>query len=128
MSDSTYLMGKRYAEVIKTIWFTFLYATLVPAGTLITLFGLIFYYWIDKYNLLRRSTIKSNISGKLALVSMKLLDFSLILMPIGSIIFDDPIRHTVHWSTIVMSCIGLIYMFIPMDKLLDYLHKEDYIQ
>jgi hypothetical protein len=77
MEDFNYSMGKRYAEIIKTIWFTFLYLSLIPFGAMLSLIGLTLYYWADKYNLLRRSSIKQNISGKLAILVMKLLDFSL---------------------------------------------------
>lgn len=58
MEDFHYDMGKRYAEVLETMWFTFLYLTLIPFGAMLTLFGLVIYYWVDKYNLLRRSSVK----------------------------------------------------------------------
>ena len=83
MSDTPYTMGKRYAEIIESMWFTFLYATLIPVGALITLVGISLYYWVDKYNLLRRSSLSHNISGKLAIVSLKLLDFTLLIKPAG---------------------------------------------
>jgi hypothetical protein len=50
-------MGKRYAEIIESMWFTFLYATIVPIGAFISLAGIAIYYWVDKYNLLRRSSL-----------------------------------------------------------------------
>jgi hypothetical protein len=68
------------------MWFTFLYATLIPVGAFFTFLGLILYYWVDKYNLLRRSSLTQNISGKLAVVSLKLLDFTLVLRPLGTIL------------------------------------------
>ena len=49
-----YDIGKRYGEVLEIIWFTFLYMTLIPIGGVISAVGLVLYYWIDKYNLLRR--------------------------------------------------------------------------
>jgi hypothetical protein len=52
-------------------------------GSFLTLIGLFLYYWVDKYNLLRRSSLHENVSGKLCLVAMKLLDGTLILRPIG---------------------------------------------
>ena len=87
-------MGKRYAEIIERMWFTYLYATLVPIGAFISVVGIIIYYWIDKYNLLRRSAVTTEVSGKLALISMNMLDFTLILLPIGTLMFDKQIRHT----------------------------------
>lgn len=65
------------------MWFTFLYASLIPMGAFLSLIGVGLYYWVDKYNLLRRSSVHENISGKLSLISMKLLDAVLILLPLG---------------------------------------------
>jgi hypothetical protein len=39
------------------LWFTFLYADLIPAGGILIMIGLMVYYWIDKYNLLRRASL-----------------------------------------------------------------------
>lgn len=43
------------------MWFTFLYSSLIPLGSCLSLTGFIIYYWVDKYNLLRRSTLSSTI-------------------------------------------------------------------
>lgn len=57
MEDYPYDMGKRYAEILETMWFTFLYVSLIPFGCVLSLVGLMIYYWVDKYNLLRRSKV-----------------------------------------------------------------------
>lgn len=62
MEDPPYEIGKRYAEILETMWFTFFYATLIPFGAFLSLFGIVLYYIIDKYNLLSRSSIHGNIS------------------------------------------------------------------
>jgi hypothetical protein len=67
MEDPDYLIAKRYADLIKTMWFTFFFGTAIPAGLLMSLVGLILYYAIDKYNLLRRRTVKESIGPKLSL-------------------------------------------------------------
>ena len=93
MEDTEYEMGKRYAEIIETMWFTFLYCTLIPIGAFISMVGFCLYYWIDKYNLLRRSALKHEVSGRVVFTSLNLLDFTLVLRPVGSIMFDEQIRH-----------------------------------
>jgi len=65
------------------MWFTFLYSSLIPIGSVLTLIGLFLYYWVDKYNFLRRSTLKEGVSGKMAVVTLKLLDVTLFLVPAG---------------------------------------------
>lgn len=59
---------------------------------MVTVVGLSFHYWVDKYNLLNRCTIYSEISGKMCLKALKLLDITLIMRPIGSLIFDFQIK------------------------------------
>lgn len=88
-----YQIGKRYAEIVKLIWLISLYKSLIPVGSMIALIGLICYYWIDKYNLLRRSTVKESVSGHLTLKIMTLLEFSIVLKPLGELIFDLQIRY-----------------------------------
>lgn len=95
MEDFVYDVGKRYAEVLETMWFTFLYASLIPMGGFLTVIGIGLYYWVDKYNLLRRSSIKENISGKLSIKALTLLDLVLIFMPLGQIIFDHFLRNKI---------------------------------
>jgi hypothetical protein len=48
---------------MKTMWFTFLYVQLIPIGAVFSLIGIILYYMVDKFVLLRRSTVKEGISA-----------------------------------------------------------------
>jgi hypothetical protein len=83
MEATTYQMGKRYAEIVKLVWLVSLYQSLIPIGSFCAAIGLCIYYWVDKYNLLRRSSIKEAVSGFLTLKVMTLLEFSLILKCTG---------------------------------------------
>jgi hypothetical protein len=65
------------------MWFTFLYSELIPIGSFLSLIGLFLYYWIDKYNFLKRSAIKSRVSGKMAILGLKSLDATLLLTHTG---------------------------------------------
>ena len=119
MEDSEYEMGKRYAEIIETMWFTFLYSTLVPIGAFISVIGIGIYYWVDKYNLLRRSSFSSEVQGKLVFTSMNLLDFTLVLNMIGSLLFDRQIRKEHFTSTIVLLSISVVYLLCPKKRLFE---------
>jgi hypothetical protein len=101
---------------------------MVPLGAFITIIGLSFYYWVDKYNLLRRSSLSHNISGEMAMVSLKLLDFTLIMKPLGEIIFDAGIRDHVQVESIVLTAVAVVYVCLPMDTLLEWLHSETFAQ
>lgn len=92
MEFPNYDIGKRYAEVMEIMWFTFLYMSLIPVGGIISCFGLMLYYWIDKYNLLRRSSITNTISGNMIGFTLRMLDLTLICRSSGDILFDYQIR------------------------------------
>jgi hypothetical protein len=57
--------------------------TLIPFGGILSSIGLVLYYWVDKYNLVRRSTIHSHVSGDLIYLTLNMLDFSLVLRVLG---------------------------------------------
>ena len=61
MENPDYAMGKRYADLMKTMWFTFFYSPVIPMGTLWSIIGVVLYYYADKYNLIFRRTVKENI-------------------------------------------------------------------
>ncbi len=83
MELPAYNMGKRYAEIIKLVWFTFLYVELIPVGSLYSLTGLILYYIVDKYILLYRSSVKDSISSSLSRTMITVLEFTLVAKPAG---------------------------------------------
>ena len=47
---------------MKTMWFTFFYGDIIPVGVLFSIMGLSMYYFVDKFNVIRRRTIKENLS------------------------------------------------------------------
>ncbi len=44
MENPDYLNAKRYSDIMKTMWFTFLYGTAIPLGPIVSCLGLICYY------------------------------------------------------------------------------------
>jgi hypothetical protein len=94
---------------------------------MVTFLGLIFHYWVDKYNLLKKSSLESEVSGKMCLKALKLLDVSLIMRRIGSLIFDFQIKKGYTIESIVCAAIALAYIILPVDKLLGCFHSEDFL-
>lgn len=126
MADYHYDMGKRYAELIEMMWFTFLYADLIPIGAFLIFIGFCLYYWIDKYNLLRRSSLEGNISGDLAMKCLFLLDFTLFWRFLGELIFDIQIRDGAKTLTIIFLVLSIVYMFIPWQSFLECVNNEKF--
>ena len=59
------------------MWFVYLYTDLIPGGMFVIFFGLCAYYWVDKYNLLRRSSLTYNIGADLSHKVSDLIDWTL---------------------------------------------------
>ena len=77
MEYPDYLSGKRYADIMKTMWFSFVYSSVIPYGPLISGIGLFLYYWIDKYNLIKRRTVKESISEELTFKMIDMIEYIL---------------------------------------------------
>jgi len=65
------------------MWFTFFFGTAIPLGIFCSFFGLMLYYLVDKYNLIRRRTVKESISKELSLEMISLLDLIVVFGPLG---------------------------------------------
>ena len=48
MEYPSYSMSDRYADLLKTMWFIFLYSGLIPICVVFFIIGLFCFYWIDK--------------------------------------------------------------------------------
>lgn len=108
------------------VWFTYFYASLIPIGAPLTLVGISLFNWVDKYNLLRKSSVKQNISGDLSMKGLIMLDLTLILKPVGELVFDSQIRSTWTYESICMIFLGFVYVLLPKDKLLDIINGEKF--
>ena len=105
---------------MKTMWFTIFYSYLIPVASIVSLVGILFYYFIDKHNLLRKCSLKQTMSSTISNRMMKLLDFTLLFLIVGDILFDIQLRNHVAVSSIVMFVVALIYLVLPLDIILDY--------
>jgi hypothetical protein len=128
MEDSKYSVGKKYAETIESVWFTYFYSSLIPGGAVLMLIGFCLFYWVDKVVVLRRSSINPNVNASLSVNSMKLIEISLILRCVGEIFFDVQLRGSgTTWLSILCLCIGTLYVFLPTDDILNFFHEEKFM-
>ena len=72
---------------MKTMWFTFFYAFSLPFGIILSLVSLAIYYYVDKYNLLRRRTVKCRIGRKISVEMIELLEITIIIFALGQFVF-----------------------------------------
>jgi len=86
MENPEYDMVKRYADIMKTMWLTFFYTPAIPIIPLFAIISLFIYYWVDKYNLIFRRTIKES-NKKLSLEMIDLIEFIFVLHCFGQFWF-----------------------------------------
>lgn len=118
MENPSYSMGKRYADIMKTMWFTFFYSPIIPIGTVISLVGLIAYYFTDKYNLLFRRTVKESISSKLSFEMVELVEYSMIFHTFGHVFFKWFMAYNIDVSNFFLFIlVSVIVILLPMQKI-----------
>jgi hypothetical protein len=56
-------------------------------GTLLSIVSLSLYYWVDKYNVVHRRTIKESLSMEVTLEMIEMLEMCIIFYAVGNITF-----------------------------------------
>lgn len=108
------------------MWITYLYAELIPLGSFLTILGLFFYYWVDKYDFVNSCTRKPGISGKMSLLAVKSIDATLFLVPAGAFLFDLMLRHHFDVLSLVLMILGIIYLLLPTSDFIWMLNDEKF--
>ena len=80
-----FLILIRYSDIINTMWVTFLYAPLIPIVLPFSLVYIILTYYIEKYTIMRRSSVKSVLSKNISIEMIEYLDFIIIFYSIGNL-------------------------------------------
>lgn len=63
MSGHPVDMGLRYANIMKTLFFTSAIFPFVPFGSFFSLIGVVVCYWVDKYLLINRYVAAHKLSA-----------------------------------------------------------------
>lgn len=96
------------------MWFTFLYGTAIPLGIFFSIFGLIIYYFIDKYNLLRRRTIKENLGSALSNEMIEMLELIIFFKGFGDLTMSYNLFGQVNTQDLIVLIISVLYNILPM--------------
>lgn len=123
MEQKEYVSGKRYADLMKTMWFTFFYSPAIPLGTLWSILGVIIYYWADKYNLVKRYIVKESISKDLTFEMIELLELVVMLHSFGNFFFKLKLFKFYEHSSIILLVIGGLYNLLPMQSINEFLFE-----
>lgn len=77
-----------YANIMKSMWSSFLFGAIIPMGYFISLIGLILLYYTDKYNVFRRRVIKESISMDLSIEMIKMIELIIPIYGVGQFIIQ----------------------------------------
>ncbi|KAL4500435.1 hypothetical protein ABPG72_003386 [Tetrahymena utriculariae] len=115
MELPSYSIGWRYADTTKTMWLTFFFSPLVPVCTFISLLGMIFYYFIDKYNLIYRRTVKESIGFGLSFEMLELIEYNVFLHCMGNFIFRWILGQYIDYFSLGLFGLSVIFILLPLE-------------
>lgn len=72
---------------------TFFYASIMPFCIIYSIIGLTLFYWSNKYNLLRRKTVKNNLNINIAIRIIAIIEYIVPIYCIANMIFISYIKN-----------------------------------
>ncbi|CAD8180664.1 unnamed protein product [Paramecium pentaurelia] len=130
------LLYEHYSYICLSLWISLLFAPLLPISLLFCSSGLLIYYWIQKYLLLRRNSKPPFQSFHLNREMMNLFELSPIILAVGQFWADytfssGSVILTINFISLGFSCLELITPATRISKLFDkksnlYTEKDRY--
>ncbi|CAD8113085.1 unnamed protein product [Paramecium sonneborni] len=125
----------QYSYLCKTTWLSFFFAPLIPLSVLFGFVGLMSYYWIQKYLLLRRNSKPPFQSSHLDTEMLYLMDLSPILFATMQFCLDfifnsGKICQTINLTSLALSGLEIILPSYRIHRMLfkDLNEEEDSIR
>ncbi|EGR30034.1 phage head-tail family protein, putative, partial [Ichthyophthirius multifiliis] len=113
--NSQFPIEERYSQILVTMFTTAFYAPILPTSIMWSCLALFLQYWVDKYDLLNRSTVKYNMSITLSIEMTEHLEYFLSIYSVSTLIFYYYINGE-SWSqvSIIGAVIGIAHAWLPM--------------
>lgn len=105
-------IAARYSYYIGQIYTAAFYGYLIPIGIPVVLITFIVQYWVDKFNLFKRSSLKYEVSHDLTSKMFKLLQFSVPIYAIGMLLFSIEINEGITIFPLLAVAISFLFVFI----------------
>jgi hypothetical protein len=86
---TTWLLAERFSSLIKTIFMVFFFSSLVPQAYFLGAINFLIVYWVDKYMLLRRWSIKPPIDASILKTIRMLLAVALMAHCVVTLSYFD---------------------------------------
>ena len=69
----------------------------MPLGIVASIIGLSLYYWVDKYNVMRRRTVNDSLALEVSIAMTGMLDLSLLFCGIGNMTMSYAFFYIIRW-------------------------------
>lgn len=106
--------AEKYSCLIKSMFVAALYAPILPMALVWTIIGNFLMYYVDKYNILRRSSIGKSLGATLALEMTEVLEWFLIIFGVSNFFFNTLFFGEVSLFEISGLLLAISNAFLPM--------------
>ncbi|CAK82674.1 unnamed protein product (macronuclear) [Paramecium tetraurelia] len=110
--------SKKYANLCKTLMFTFLYSALLPIGVCFTFISIVCIYWAEKYLLVRRDSKPAPTGSAMAEAMVDFyIELILLLFSLGCTFWEWVNYDEVHILTWLQLGLSTLHYLIPINKI-----------
>ncbi|CAD8059583.1 unnamed protein product [Paramecium sonneborni] len=106
-----------YAVVLKNMYVVAFYASVIPLALIITCVALVFHYWVEKYNIARRRTIKYNYSSQMSIEMIEQLELVLPIYCLTNLWWEYVFLESISVEAIIGICLGVGNAILPMHEI-----------
>lgn len=107
----------KYAYLGKTLLMTMLYIELFPLGTIISFIGLVLFYLIEKYNMIRVYKKPPTISATITFFHLSVFKFSIFAYAIGVYVCNSKNFTTYNNYSFISIVLFGVLSIVPIEKL-----------
>lgn len=105
-------LAERYSYYIVQMYTSFFYSYIAPICVPALAIIFFFQFWIDKYNLTKRSSFKYTFEFTLSKTSLKMFELSIIIFSLGNLTFSYYANDEIKIINLVALGISLAYVII----------------
>jgi hypothetical protein len=112
--------------MMKTMYISIFYSPVVPIGLFITIVGFSVFYWVEKYVILRKKSIKNQLSIYVSLEMTEYLEFVISIYAISNLLFKMNLSEFSPMWLIVGTIMGFVYSILPIQLIVNsiFLFRE----
>ncbi|KAL4435368.1 hypothetical protein ABPG74_022851 [Tetrahymena malaccensis] len=113
-----YNISQQYANNLKTMFMVAFYSPIIPIGIVYSMVAILLIYWVDKFNILRRKTIKFSQSAELSIEMTEMIEYILPIYSLSNALFLIYIVGIDYVSVVswISLGLGIIHAALPMQE------------